>query len=292
MNVGTKQQKLIKLFYQGESFSTKDIEKKFEVSQRTAQNYIRDLKHIGLEKSGIKYFLPNKFRGIEIHQSVRMQTALMIALSQKAIPQLKQSVKENFKELPKELDIFLFDISLQEIKNENLFADVSEAIIKKIAIEFAYTNRYNESSTKNVYPLKIANMGGLWYLLAYDLKFEKIKTFSMDNISTSFMMQESYLSYAEMTKLQNISKNINSPWFNDEKKETILTFIGIAKKYICLDENMQVLKEDEKRLKIKISYYNEIELFNIIKKWLPDVIVEDIEIKARFEKILLQFLEK
>jgi len=292
MKVSDKHQKLVKLFYQGEYLSAKDIKNMFDVTQRMAQNYIRDLKYIGLEKSGTKYFLPNKFRGIEIHQSVRMQTALMIALSQKAIPQLKQSVKENFKELPKELDIFLFDISLKEIKNENLFADITEAIISKVAVEFSYKNKYNENSTKNVYPLKIANMSTLWYLLAYDLKDEKIKSFSINSISSAIMMDESYLSNEEMKKLQDISKNINSPWYSDNKKETTLTFTGIAKKYISLDDNMQMLKEDENSMQVKIIYYNEIELFNIIKKWLPDVIVEDTEIKDRFKKMLNEFLER
>jgi len=292
MSLSNKQQKLIKLFYQGEAFSTKDIEIKFDVSQRTAQNYIRDLKYIGLEKRGTKYFLPNQFRGIEIHQSVKMQTALMISLSQKAIPQLKQSVKENFKELPKELDIFLFDISLREIKNENLFADITEAIISKIAIEFAYKNRYNKNSTKNVYPLKIANMGGIWYLLGYDLEDEKIKTFSIESMSAVTMLDESYLSNADMQKLQDISKDINSPWYSDDKKETTLTFTGIAKKYISLDESMEVVDEDGSSLKVKIAYYNEIELFNIIKRWLPDVVIEDKEIRGRFHKMLNEFLNK
>lgn len=292
MKINHKQQELIKLFYKGEAFSTRDIETKFDVSQRTAQNYIRDLKYIGLEKQGTKYYLPNKFRGIEIHQSVRMQTALMIALSQKAIPQLKESVKENFKELPKELEIFLFDISLQKIKNENLFIDIVEAITSKVSIKFLYKNKNSIESTKNIYPLKIANMGSLWYLLGYDLKDEIIKSFSMNHINSITMIDESYLSNEEMVSLQNIAKTINSPWYSDDKKETTLTFTGIAKKYISLDDNMQMLKEDESSMQVKITYYNEVELFNIIKKWLPDVIVENTEIKNRFKKMLSEFLKR
>ena len=135
-------------------------------------------------------------------------------------------------------------------------------------------------------------MGGLWYLLAYDLKDEKIKSFSIDSISIATMMDESYLPNSDMKKLQDISKNINSPWYSDNKKETILTFIGIAKKFISLDENIRIIDEDDNSLKVKVYYFNEVELFNIIKKWLPDVIVEDTGIKDRFKKMLSEFLER
>lgn len=292
MKANHKQETLVKLFYQGEKLGTKDIENRLDVSQRTAQNYIRDLQYMGLEKSGTKYFLPNKFRNIEIHQKVKMQIALMLSLFQKAIPQLKQSVIDSFKELPKELDVFLFDVSLKKIENENLFANIVEAISQKVSVNFSYINKNNEGSTKNVYPLKIANMGGIWYLLGYDLEDEKIKTFSIDSMSTVMMLDESYLSNADMIKLQDISKNINSPWYSEDEKETTLTFTGIAKKFISLDGSMQIIDEDDNSLKVKVAYYNEIELFNIIKRWLPDVVIEDKEIRGRFHKMLNEFLNK
>ena len=185
-------QEVVMLLRQGGSYSTKELSERFDVTQKTIQNYVKELRNSGLEKNGTKYYFPDEFRNVAIHERVQMSTALMIALYKQAIPELKESVVSNFRELPKELDAFLFDINFEEIENENLFNQIINTIINKIAISFQYTNKENLTSLKNVYPLKVTNMLGYWYLMGYDLENEKIKSYYIKSIGDLSNLEESF----------------------------------------------------------------------------------------------------
>ncbi len=81
---------VVMLLRQGGSYSTKELSDRFGVTQKTIQNYVKDLRNSGHEKTGTK--------------------------------------------------------------------------MHKIAISFQYTNKENQTALKNVYPLKVTNMLGYWYL--------------------------------------------------------------------------------------------------------------------------------
>lgn len=164
MNDNTTFENITSLLLQGGRYTTKDLSERFSITQKTVQNYVKKLKNSGLMKDGTKYYFPNEFKNIEIHQKLQMSTALMISLYKCAIPELEESVISNFKVLPKELDAFTFNLNFEKIENKPLFNYIVDAIIKKIALEFIYTNKKNIISKKNVFPVKITNMLGYWYL--------------------------------------------------------------------------------------------------------------------------------
>jgi len=280
---------------QGGSYTTKELSERFGVTPKSIQNYVRELcKNSGLIKNKTRYYFPADFRNVDISERVQMSTALMIALYQKAIPELKESVKSNFKELPKELDAFLFDINFETIDNEILFNQIVATITDKVAVSFEYKKKDNISSSKNVYPLKISNMLGYWYLMAYDLESEKIKTYYIKNITNFLSLDNSYLDEKTMKELSKKSTEITSPWFTSQEKKITLKVKGEAVLYLKRkdDTRFKILKEGSSELLIQMSYYSDIEVLTFVKRWLPFIsIVDDESIKQKLQDILRESLK-
>lgn len=283
-------QEVIMLLRQGGSHSTKELSEIFNVTPKTIQNYVKELcNNSGLVKDKTKYYFPNEFRNIDIHERVQMSTALMIALHKQAIPELKESVTSNFRELPKELNAFLFDINFETIENENLFNQIVATIMDKTAISFEYINKKNLSSSKNVYPLKVSNMLGFWYLLAYDLEDEKIKTFYIKSITDLTILNESYLSEQEMQSLSDKTSSITSPWYSSQEKKVLLRVTDDAMLYLKRQNNskLKAVEENSSELLIEMTYYNDIEVLTFVKRWLPFITIEDDEtLKQKLQDIL------
>jgi len=288
-------QEVVLLLRQGGSYSTKELSERFEVTQKTIQNYVKELQQkSGLVKDKTKYYFPDEFRNVDIHERVQMSTALMIALYKQAIPDLKESVVSNFKELPKEHNAFLFDINFEEIENEVLFNQIISAIINKLAVSFQYTNKENVPSLQNIYPLKVTNMLGYWYLVGYDLENEKIKSYYIKSINDLSFLDESYLSEQMMQELAQSTSGITSPWFCEEEKSVLLKVTGEAMLYLKRkkDSMLTTVEETDSYLLMQMKYYNDTEVLVFVKKWLPFVTIEENDmLKEKLQKILTISLE-
>ena len=294
MNNNSTFQEVVMFLRQGGSHSTKELSNRFGVTPRTIQNYVKELDSSGLEKDGTRYSFPKAFRNVDIHERVQMSTALMIALYKQAIPELKESVVSNFRELPKELDAFVFDISFEKIENENLFNQIINAIINKTAISFKYTNKENLSSLKNVYPLKAINMLGYWYLMGYDFESEKIKSYYIKYMTDLTILDESYLSEQMMLELSQKTSFVTSPWYCDKEKSVLLKVTGDAMLYLKRkdDSTLNIIEETDTYLLIKMQYYNDTEVLVFVKKWLPFITIEDNNIlKEKLQDILTVSLQ-
>ena len=295
MNDNTLFREIVLLLRQGDRYTTKELGERFNTTQRSVQNYVKILKETsGLQKEGRYYFFPDEFRNVDIHERVQMSTSLMIALYKQAIPELKESVLSNFKSLPKEHNAFLFDINFEEIENENLFNQIVNAIIESKALSFHYVNKENIGSKKNVYPLRITNMLGYWYLLGYDLESEKIKSFYIKYISDLSSFDESFLSESIMKELLQNTSGIVSPWFCEEEKSVLLKVTGAAMLYIKRKNDcmLSVVEEDESYLMMRMKYYNDTEVLIFVKKWLPFITIEENKyLKNKLKEILTLSLE-
>ena len=281
---------------QGGRHTTKELCERFNVTQKSIQNYVKRLaEHSGLRKDKKYYYFPNEFRNIDVHERLQMSTALMIALYKQAIPELKESVELNFKTQPKELDAFVFNINFEPIENENLFSQIVASILEKKAINFHYTNKQNISSEKNVYPLKVTNMQGYWYLLGFDLESEKIKTFYIKHITNLSNLDDSYLCQKQIKELKEKSAQITSPWFNENEKKVKLKITGESVEYFRRkrDSSFIVLEDNDSEILVEMRYYNDIEVLSFIKQWLPSITVEDNkELKLKVKEMLRISIEK
>ena len=132
-------------------------------------------------------------------------------------------------------------------------------------------------------------MLGFWYLLAYDLEDEKIKTFYIKSITDLTVLNESYLSEQEMQALSDKTSSITSPWFTLNEKKVLLRVTDDAMLYLKRQNNskLKVVEENSSELLIEMSYYNDIEVLTFVKRWLPFITIEDDEtLKQKLQNIL------
>ncbi len=183
----------------------------------------------------------------------------------------------------------MFDINFEEVENENLFNQIVNAIINKLAVSFQYTNKENVSSVQNIYPLKVTNMLGYWYLVGYDLTHEKIKSYYIKSITDLSFLDESYLSEQMMQELAQSTSGITSPWFCEEEKSVLLKVTGEAMLYLKRkkDSMFTTVEETDSHLLMQMKYYNDTEVLVFVKKWLPFVTIEENDmLKEKLQKIL------
>lgn len=289
--------KLYKYLQLGGKYTTQELSEKFSLSTRTIQSYLKLLKEkYGLKKEKKYYYFSDAYRHIDSDERVQMSTALMISLYKNAIPTLQEDVLKNFKQIPKESDAFLFDMEFQLIENETYFQQITHAIIHERAVHFKYTDKQNKSSIKNVYPLKNSNVLGYWYLMAYDLEQDKVKTYYFNNIEDLVVSKnESYLSTQDINKLVNKSKEMTSPWYNDNIKKVQLQISGDAIVYMKRKKStaFTLLRENTSSMLIEMKYYDDIEVLTFVKKWLPFIeIIDNEELKNKLYDILKEYLQK
>jgi len=286
--------KLYQYLQLGSKHTSQELSEKFSLSLRTVQLFLKELReHHGLKKEKKYYYFDDTHRKIDQNQRVEMSTALMLALYKCAIPKLHDEVKENFKNIPKEVDAFLFDLDFQEIENEVYFNQITYAIINRLAVNFHYVNTTGKVSVKNVFPLKITNVLGYWYMMGYDLEQSKVKTYYINNIEELSILDESYLNEAKVQELTELSASMVSPWFNNEQKSVLLKVTEDAMLYLKREKTTAFKIEEEQKdfLLIRMFYYNDVEILNFVKKWIPFIRVVDNEhLKQKLQKMLQEYL--
>ena len=280
----------------GGKHSTKELSEIFGVTVRTIQILIKEMReNTGLEKEGTLYFFPDEFRNIDIHKKVQMSTALMISLYKCALPELQESILYNFNNLPQETDAFLFDINFEHIENEQYFSQVVDAILNKLAVAFEYTNSKNVPSSKSVYPIKMTNLQGYWYLMGYDLEYSKIKSFSFNNIQNLTTLDDSFIYEKQIKELKEKSLQMTSPWFSNDEKFIELKVTGDAILYIKRQKNTMlkiINNQNTKELIVEMKYYNDIEVLTFIKRWLPFIeILNNDDLKQKLKTTLQTYLQ-
>jgi len=129
------------------------------------------------------------------------------------------------------------------------------------------------------------NYNAVWYLIGFDLKHNKMKTFKINKIEKLISKTENLMG-EDIKKLQKKVKNIHSPWIEKQNKSVIRV-------YYPLSENVteNIIKKEKNFVEVEIEYYDEREAFDLIKKYLPYVKIMDEELKEKIKKILNDGME-
>ena len=279
------------MFMKGAYLTVRELAEEEDVSLRTIQNDIKPFIDNGiLKKDGRKYYIPKEFRVEELLKEAQMEISMMSALYAKAFPDVDTS--HVFQEAPKNDDKFYFDFTLESLEDKTIITNIIFAIDKKLAISFLYSDKYANQSQKNVYPLKIANFNSIWYLFAYDLERDKVKTYHINDIKELETLQEDFLGL-KRESIEAQTDKMRSPWYDDEQKSVTLKITDLAKEYVKRKNypNISYIKEDSKSLYVQMHYYNSIEVLRFVKEWLPFVTIEDDEeLRRQLKDILEQTL--
>jgi predicted DNA-binding transcriptional regulator YafY len=140
---------------------------------------------------------------------------------------------------------------------ENLYG-LLHAIKNKVQIKFTHQKYWdNEPTIRLAEPYALKEFKNRWYVLANDLKDNRIKSFALDRLDDLEITKKHF----QFPKDFNVNEHykycfgIISP--NDqEPQEVVLSFDPLQGKYIKslpLHESQEVLKDDENELRIRLT---------------------------------------
>ena len=108
------------------------------------------------------------------------------------------------------------------------------------------------------------------------------------------ILQDSVLqNFKQIKELSKLASQMHSPWFSDDKKSVKLQLRGDAILYMKREKSKSftILQESKNKLLVEMNYYNDIEVLNFVKKWLPSIeIVDNDELKKQLYLTLKDYL--
>ena len=178
---------------------------------------------------------------------------------------------------------------------ENLHGFI-HAIKNHLQIKFEYQKFWeDEPTTRNIEPYALKEFKNRWYVLAKDLKDNKIKSFALDRLSDLEISKNKFEKPADfdINQYYKYCFGIISP-NDDNPKEIILSFTAYQGKYIKtlpLHESQEILIDNDEKLRIKLTlflthdFYMELLSYgDELKIIQPQELVEDI--KSTLERTL------
>ena len=142
---------------------------------------------------------------------------------------------------------------------ENLYG-ILHAIKNKVQISFTYLKFWEDNiSLRVAEPYALKEFRNRWYVLANDLKDNRVKSFALDRLSDLGITNKKFQlpNNFNLNEHFKFSFGIISP-NGHEPQEVILSFDPVQGKYIKtlpLHESQVILKDNEQELLIKLSLY-------------------------------------
>jgi len=263
----------------GETVNTTKLAKQFGVSDRTILNDINELKlahEIISPKKGF-YKLKTIPNYMQKEQKEIIEN-LIFSLAISAFKDFKDEIRKLFIKEP----IVDFDIEFEEIRNLDIFKQILQSIKWDYSVEFEY-----QGYKKIIHPLKVANYFFYWYLIGYDLKEEKVKSFLINKISKFNILYERLF---EDDRIKRTLKK--SPWIKEKEKSVMLKIYSPYCEAILrkVPVNCELLKEEKEYVLLKLNYYTDEEALNFIKRYLPSIKILDEILNKKLKKLLQDFL--
>lgn len=277
----------------GKVINVTNLSIEFLISQRQIQKDIELFKDIyEIESLGNQNYRIKD--GFKIHsvsnENLDIALALLKSLQHSAMPQMNRYIDPSLPEIKEYKNMFILDIAYEEITHTDEFYKLIKAIKDQESCSFFYTKKDGSSKEVFVHPYRLANFSNFWYLLAYDVEKNKLKSYHMNSIDKVALAGENYISNITVEKeIEETFAKFNSVWFDGKPKSVKLEITGNAKLYIQRNFPKQatLIKKTDSKLLIKLHYYNTAEVLSFVKQWLPDIkILNDGVIKAELKNIL------
>jgi len=271
----------------GEKLNVKDLSKEFGVTKRTIQRDLNErLLNIPIQKEGDLYSLEAHYLGQLTFDDIN-NFAIFSGIKQ-MFPSLNTEVVNTI------LDKHAYNPYLIKGHNyENLtttaheFKLIEKAIIDSKMIELLY-----KEQQRQVHPYKLANVKGIWYLVA--LQEGIIKTFTLSKISNLNSLNRSF-SFDE--KILSKIENEDSLWFSNEKIEVILKVHHSIAQYFKrrkIIAYQKILEEDEDgSLLISTQMTFEEEVLQVVRYWIPNIhIISPMKLQKKLEESLESYTKE
>lgn len=146
-----------------------------------------------------------------------------------------------------------------------------------------------------VEPYKITNIEGIWYLLAYSLDDEKIKTFLVSNIRDYTLQDEVFEARHDVERLL---PRVQSAFFDHGRSFEVIikVYPNVTDTFRLKDylPSQKIIEEkDDGSLIISYSVSHEEDVDNLVKSWLPDIeVLEPYSFREKITQELHEYLKR
>jgi predicted DNA-binding transcriptional regulator YafY len=180
--------------------------------------------------------------------------------------------------------------SVEKIDNFN-----NDTVLIKNAINTKHiiTCTYNDKQRK-IYPIKIINIEGYWYLIAVDTSDNKIKTFHLNSIKDIEVLKNRFtLNTNEI--IQNFDNGINAYFIPTAKPITVILYIDkeIVRYFERkpLNSSQRIIKQyDDGSIDLEVIISTFMEIIPTIQKYIPFIkVIEPLELSDTIEENLKKF---
>lgn len=254
----------------------------FNVSKRTFQRDVKDISSI--YNIDIQYCFSRRVYYIDLDEQPEVSERILEAFD-----------TFNALNISDRLSNYIHFEKRRPQGTDNLYG-LLHAIRNKVQISFSYQKFWEDKITHRVTePYALKEFKNRWYLLANDLKDEKVKSFALDRLTELEITRKKFQLPNEfnVTKHYKYCFGIISP--NEHKpQEVILSFDPFQGKYIKtlpLHESQVILKDNEGELLIKLTLFVTHDFFMEILSFGDNVKVIQppsliTEIKTAYENAL------
>ncbi len=267
----------------GEALDVKELAAEFGVTVRTVQKDLNErLSHLPIERrevDGCYHFMGDyRLRGTSEPDAILV--ADLLAAMIRNVDAGYTKIADNFiKGRSFSTSCFLFHLNLEDISScGDIFRLLNQTVALRQQVGFSYCNNRGEVKKYTAHPYRLANLKGFWYLLAYDLNENRLKSFYLKKITAPVIYPGNYKIDADiMAELESFSDAIFSPWVCEECRTVKLKIAGVARLY--LERNLPVALKIESvnddRLQVVMTYFADSEVLSLVKQWLPDIVIVD-----------------
>lgn len=293
---------ILDLLNQGYNLSTPSLVERFNISKKIIQTDFKDFilpllpnETIYYDYSSKTYKAKNNFLSKTLFNSKEL--AIIAVLKNKSTDKysdhdLKANVDKLFFKFEKELSNQLYSkSSVEKIdKFQNELIQLENAIENKNIVKCFYNNKHRE-----IYPLKILNLEGFWYLIVFEEIDNKIKTFHLNTIKNVEVLLNEYS--FDITKVDSFNNAINAYHKLDSNIVITLYADKEVSRYFLrkpLNQTQRVLKQyDDKSIDLEIVVTNLMEIIPTIQRYIPHVkVIEPLELKEAIKKNIDDYVKE
>ena len=294
---------ILELLNKGYDLSTPSLVERFGVSKKIIQTdfkeYILPLfvdDKIYYDYSSKTYKAKNNFLTKTLFSADELSIIAILKNKSKdkySDIDLSQKVDTLFLKFEDELTNKLYQTSSTE-KIDNFkdeIIQIKNAVETKSIIKCLYNDKYRE-----IYPLKILNLEGFWYLIIYEPIDNKIKTFHLNTIKNIEVLHENF-SFDE-EKINSFDNAISAYYKPNNAPILVQLFMDkeVSRYFMRkpLNKSQRVLKiYDDESCDIELTITEYMEIIPTIQRYIPHIgVIEPDELKDRVKNNIDLYLKK
>lgn len=285
------------------SLSVSELMEKYNLGKRTIQNdfkqYLLPLfkdEKIYYCHSSRKYKSKNNF----LQKTLFSQEELALI----SMLQFKSKDKKEHLDIEEKTEAFFS--KFEEIYNNNIYQkssvekiddfqkeiiEIKNAIKRKNIIKCFYNNKYRE-----IFPLKILNLETYWYLLVYEEKDKKIKTFHLNTIKEIQTLTTEFI--YDLNDVNDFDNAITAYHKLNVEKITVQLLIksNIAKYFIRkpLSPQQRIMREYKNNdIEIEIMITDFMEIIPTIQRYIPYIqVIEPESLRIKVNENLEMYIKE